>query len=82
MRCRNVTFGYTFSEQALKNLRVRIYLAAQNLFTITDYSGYDPEVSTSFIFPQTENGFIFRRGIDIGRTPQPRTFIVGIQLQF
>ena len=87
MRCRNITFGYTFSEQTLKSFTrniissVRIYVAAQNLFTITDYSGYDPEVSTSFIFPQTENGFIFRRGIDIGRTPQPRTFIVGIQLQ-
>jgi len=88
MRCRNVTLGYTFSEQTIKSFSrsvlssVRIYVAAQNLFTITDYTGYDPEVSVSPIFPQTQNGFIFRRGIDLGRLPQPRTFLAGIQLQF
>lgn len=88
MRCRNLTLGYTFAEQELKSFSrnvissLRIYVAAQNLFTITDYTGYDPEVSTSVIFPQTQNGFIFRRGIDFGRLPQPRTFLAGIQLQF
>jgi hypothetical protein len=86
MRLRNVTLGYTFSPQSLKSFShnavsgLRIYIAAQNLITITNYSGYDPEVGTQ------NNGdsdaFIFRRGIDTGQLPQPRTFIAGVQLQF
>ena len=86
LRLRNVTLGYTFSKSTLQNFtgnifnNVRLYVAAQNLFTITDYSGYDPEIST-----QSSNdgdSYIFRRGIDNGQLPQPRTFIAGIQLQF
>jgi TonB-linked SusC/RagA family outer membrane protein len=85
-RLRNITLGYTFSQQSLKSFShnvissLRIYVAAQNLFTITDYKGYDPEVGTQ------DNGggnaFIFRRGIDTGQLPQPRTFLAGVQFQF
>jgi TonB-dependent starch-binding outer membrane protein SusC len=56
---------------------VRIYVAAQNLFTITKYTGYDPE-----IFAQNGGSFLFARGIDDGQLPQPRTFLAGIQLGF
>ena len=58
MRCRNITLGYTLAEQTLKSFSrnvissLRIYVAAQNLFTITDYSGYDPEISTVLFFPK------------------------------
>ena len=75
LRLRNITLGYTFSEQTLNSFShnviksLRIYVAAQNLITITDYSGYDPEIGTS------GDGYIFRRGIDTGQLPQPRTFI-------
>lgn len=79
-RIRNVTLGYTIPESTMKPLtsstisNVRIYLTAQNLFTFTKYTGYDPEVSG--------NSFIFARGIDTGAIPQPRTFMVGLQVGF
>jgi hypothetical protein len=82
LRLRNLTVGYTLPEQSLNSLShnviksLRFYLAAQNLLTVTDYSGYDPEIGTS------GDGYIFRRGIDGGSLPQPRTFIAGVQLQF
>jgi TonB-dependent starch-binding outer membrane protein SusC len=81
MRLRNLTVGYSIPAQTLKNFShnvisgLRVYVAAQNLLTLTDYSGYDPEV-------QNGDGFIFTRGIDGGQLPQPRTFIAGVQFQF
>ncbi len=86
MRLRNVTFGYSFSEQTLNSFShnvingLRIYVAAQNLITITGYSGYDPEVSTKGA--NDGSAYIFLRGIDNGQLPQPRTFLAGIQFQF
>ncbi len=83
LRLRNITIGYTISSQTLNSVtgkvfnRVRFYVAAQNLFTITNYSGYDPEVST-----QSGGAYTFTRGIDDGQFPQPRTFIAGVQLGF
>jgi TonB-linked SusC/RagA family outer membrane protein len=80
LRARNLTLGYTFSKNTLRSFSgkvlsgLRVYAAAQNLFTITDYKGYDPEVNGS--------DFIFSRGIDNGQVPQPRTFMAGIQLGF
>ena len=78
LRVRNVTLGYTFNDNFLnggfvKNLR--FYFTAQNLLTITDYQGYDPEVSAS-------GSFLFGRGVDTGQFPQPRTFLFGIQAGF
>jgi len=60
------------SKGTVKNFRV--YVAAQNLFTITRYSGYDPEVVGSDL--------LFNRGIDLGQIPQPRTFLAGVQVGF
>lgn len=86
LRIRNLTLGYTFSQSALADLTgsvvrgLRFYVAAQNLLTLTDYSGYDPEVSTQS--GADGDAFIFRRGIDTGQLPQPRTFLAGVQLQF
>lgn len=80
MRLRNVTLGYSlptsllngFAQGSVKS--ARFYISAQNLITITGYKGYDPEISGS--------SFLFARGIDLGQTPQPRTFLAGIQLGF
>ncbi len=86
LRVRNLTLGYTFSRSALTGLTnnvvsgLRFYVAAQNLLTLTDYNGYDPEVSTQG--GGDGDAFIFRRGIDTGQLPQPRTFLAGVQLQF
>jgi TonB-linked SusC/RagA family outer membrane protein len=82
-RLRNLTIGYTFNQDKLTNFAtgafksIRLYVAAQNLFTITQYTGYDPEVMA-----QSGQSFIFNRGIDDGQIPQPRTFLVGIQFGF
>ncbi|SEJ55570.1 TonB-linked outer membrane protein, SusC/RagA family [Dyadobacter sp. SG02] len=80
-RVRNVTLGYTVPGAKIKPSTgnvissLRVYLTAQNLFTFTNYSGYDPEVTGS-------GSFIFGRGIDTGQVPQPRTFMLGLQLGF
>ncbi|MBX3255363.1 MAG: SusC/RagA family TonB-linked outer membrane protein [Chitinophagaceae bacterium] len=82
-RLRNITLGYTLMQDKIAGFAmgafksIRLYVAAQNLFTITRYSGYDPE-----IFAQNGASFIFNRGIDDGQIPQPRTFLAGIQLGF
>jgi TonB-linked SusC/RagA family outer membrane protein len=86
LRLRNITLGYTLSQNAINSLgthvftKIRIYIAAQNLLTITKYSGYDPEVSTQS--NQNSGQYIFTRGIDDGQLPQPRTLLGGVQFTF
>ena len=85
LRLRNLTVGYTLPAKVLNSInggqhvfsRIRVYIAAQNLLTLTGYSGYDPEIST-----QMGGSYIFTRGIDDGQLPQPRTFLAGLQLGF
>ncbi len=85
-RLRSVTLGYTIPAPKITSLTantissLRVYFTGQNLFTFTKYSGYDPEVTTSN--PDQSNNFIFQRGIDLGAVPQPRTFILGLQVGF
>ena len=45
----------------------RVYVQASNLFTITDYTGYDPEVGS---------------GVDYGNYPQSRSFLIGCNMTF
>lgn len=79
LRLRNITLGYAVPQQLLNTVTkgtvksLRIYAAAQNLITLTNYTGYDPEVA---------GDYLFARGIDLGQVPQPRTFLAGIQLGF
>jgi hypothetical protein len=76
LRLRNLTIGYTLPNNMLgKDLfsKFRIYVSGQNLVTITDYSGLDPEIGNT-------NGF--ESGIDRGAYPQPKTYLVGLQLSF
>ncbi len=72
--------------------KTRVFFNMQNVFTITGYSGYDPEVgSTSGAQADADTGFfgfrgitnpIFGRGLDVRAQPRPRTFIAGIQFSF
>jgi TonB-linked SusC/RagA family outer membrane protein len=80
MRIKSVQLGYTFPSTFLKkslktedDMSFRVYLQAQNLFTFTQYKGFDPEVGS---FSTTS------AGVDGGTYPQPRTFSGGIQLTF
>lgn len=73
LRLKLVQIGYTFKLKALDKVSInkfRIYATAENLLTLTDYTGYDPEIG----------GGVF--GIDKGFYPQARSFIFGAQLQF
>ncbi len=67
LRLKNFTIGYTFPESKFYS-RLRTYISAQNLFTITNYSGLDPEVSN--------------KGIDGGQYPVSRVFTLGVNLSF
>ncbi len=75
LRCRNLTIGYTVVSSALKRLRfdkLRIYIQALNLFTVTKYSGLDPELN-----PGSNTVF----GIDGGVYPNNQiTYNVGVNL--
>ncbi|WP_171062754.1 TonB-dependent receptor [Larkinella sp. C7] len=77
LRIRNVTLGYRIPASLLSRTRAfqgaRVYVSAQNLFTFTKYSGFDPEIGS--LNP-------LQAGIDDGVYPQPRTFMAGINLNF
>ncbi len=87
-KLRNLTIGYSLSENALSQIghgvfsKFRVYATAQNLFTITNYSGYDPEIGGSTTVNPGQQSAAAGVGIDRGVYPQPRSFIAGIQLQF
>ncbi|HEV7382162.1 MAG TPA: SusC/RagA family TonB-linked outer membrane protein, partial [Dyadobacter sp.] len=73
-RCKNLMLGYTLP--AIKGVsRIRVYVSANNLFTLTKYSGYDPEVNTY----ANSNTTI---GIDNLVYPQSKSFLGGVQLTF
>ncbi len=76
IRLNNVTLGYTFPERILNNKLsdVRMYVSAQNLFVITNYSGIDPELTSTPSWSDTA------QGIDNGTYPSTRTFTFGIKV--
>lgn len=70
LRLKTFQIGYSLPDRWIskaKMSRCRIYLSANNLFTITKYSGYDPEVGG---------------GVDYGNYPQSRTFMLGLNITF
>lgn len=79
LRIQNITFGCNLPGDFLgKNSfisQLRIYGSVQNLYTFTNYSGFDPEVGS---YNQTA----ILTGIDFGRYPSPRTISVGFNVQF
>lgn len=78
-RLRNIILGYTFPEIGFEGVsNFRIYVSGQNLITLTDYSGLDPEIGLSTVI--SNNAYEY--GIDRGSYPQPKSFLVGIQLAF
>lgn len=77
VRIRNVSLGYTFDENVLQRLRMkglRVYVTGQNLYTFTNYPGYDPETSSE--------GAGLSRGGDYLGYPAARTFIAGLNVSF
>lgn len=77
LRINNITIGYTLPAQALNALKmdkIRLYFTANNVAIITNYSGYDPEVSVRSN-PLTP-------GLDYSAYPKSRSFIFGINATF
>lgn len=76
LRLKDITLGYTFPEKLTSRIKIsnlRLYVSARNLFTVTRYSGLDPEVAT---------GTDRANGVDMGVYPQTRVFQFGLNLKF
>lgn len=83
-RLRNAQLGYTFPQNVVSKLglsKLRLYLTSTNLFTITEYTGYYPEVGRNGR-GAGNNRRLFNNGVDEGSYPVPREFRAGIQLSF
>lgn len=72
LRLKNVTLGYTIPSQVMNKISasstLRLFFSGENLFTITDYSGMDPEVGGN--------------GLDVGRYPLSKTYSLGLSFSF
>ena len=80
LRIKNISLGYNFEKKALKSLHLtslRIYTNIQNLYTLTNYTGFDPEIGAS---TASSSGGVY--GLDNGRYPSPQVYSVGLNLSF
>ena len=84
LRLKTLEFGYTLPQEWMSKIRVknlRVYTAMDNLFTITGYTGYTPDLGQN----DDQNGggdSTMSRGCDHGRFPLARTITFGLQLNF
>lgn len=75
LKLQNLSLGYTLPKKTCSFLNIeklRVYVQAQNLFTITDYSGLDPEGYTEAVVP----------GVDWNGNPQQRNYLIGLNIGF
>jgi TonB-dependent starch-binding outer membrane protein SusC len=81
LRLKNLTVGYDLTKllRSVKGIsRLRVYFTANNLLTITNYSGYDPEIGAGYETDAQRSNR--NRNIDNANYPYPKTFLVGIQI--
>jgi hypothetical protein len=77
LRCKTVMFGYNIPKNILSKIkleRARVFMNAYNLFLITKYKGWDPEVNADY---QATN---INLGVDFYSAPQPRTITFGVNI--
>ncbi|MCG1037769.1 SusC/RagA family TonB-linked outer membrane protein [Polaribacter sargassicola] len=75
LRMQNIQIGYSFSQNLLEKIglsKLRLYSSINNLFTLTDYSGFDPSINDGAI----------GAGIDSGNYPSARQFLLGLNVEF
>jgi TonB-linked SusC/RagA family outer membrane protein len=78
LKLKNVTIGYTLPADLVKKLslsKIRVYFSTQNLFTITKYTGLDPEIGL-------QNGNATQNGVDNGTYPSSKFYTVGLNVVF
>ena len=78
LRLATITLGYTLPEdltQKVKLTKVRVYFTANNVFCLTPYSGYDPEVDTRTATPLTPN-------VDYSAYPKSHSWVAGVNITF
>ena len=74
LKLQNIQIGYTIPLKDNKYInRAKVYVSGQNVFTITGYSGFDPDFSSDGLFS---------RGYERGSFPNPRTFALGVEIDF
>jgi TonB-dependent starch-binding outer membrane protein SusC len=76
VRLRNLQFGYTLPSTLLRKIHLeslRVYVAANNLITLTRYMGFDPDLGSSSVLSA---------GVDYGMYPQARSLMGGLQIKF
>ncbi|WP_349317153.1 TonB-dependent receptor [Chitinophaga sp. MM2321] len=81
LRMQTLSLGYTLPKTVLTKIGIqnfRLYLQAVNLFTLTKYTGLDPEVMNNSM---GDTGDI-TKGVDYGRWPQSRQFLLGLNVTF
>jgi TonB-dependent starch-binding outer membrane protein SusC len=77
MRLKNIQLGYTIPKSVVSKIKfssIRVYVAANNLYTLTQYQGFDPEIGSA--------GGALASGVDYGFYPQARTIMGGISVKF
>ena len=78
LRIKNIVFGYTVPAKFVKKYHlenVRVYANIQNLYTFTNYSGFDPEIGVNTMMPNVY-------GLDYGRYPSPQSYTFGLSVTF
>jgi TonB-linked SusC/RagA family outer membrane protein len=78
LRIQTVSLGYNLPKSIMSKLKmasIRVYASAQNLYTFTKYTGYDPELGAN-------NSSVTLMNVDNGHYPVPRTFTFGTNIQF
>lgn len=87
LRVKNITLAYNVPTADLGSIfssiqRLQIYASADNLWTWTDYTGYDPEASSAGNTVGGGSNTDVDQNIDTGAYPNPRTFIAGLKIAF
>lgn len=76
VRIKNINLSYNLPKNTIKNIDIKLFIGATNLFTITKYKGMDPE-STN-----TGSGSDITQSIDYGSYPNSKTFTTGVSIKF
>lgn len=78
-RLKNLTLAYNLPTTWLKEIGIngaKVYFSAQNLLTLSKYSGADPEIG------QVTSSNYLSRGVDLGVYPQAKTYVAGVKMNF